>query len=126
MGLSQQHYQNWQCIQDIIDYSCSLDKHAQLVFFIVFSTVSWTIWKSRNDLCFQNRNYKTFISVILMIIALANYWTGMDKRQAHELVPSWLPEDIDAIRLPIWDPEDTKLVLYQPLEDEEDSASSSA
>ena len=54
MGLSQNYFRNWQTIQDIIDFSFSLEHHSQLAFLIVFSSVSWIIWKLRNDLCFQH------------------------------------------------------------------------
>ncbi|KAF3325711.1 hypothetical protein FCM35_KLT08791 [Carex littledalei] len=70
-------------------------------YSVVFSAVSWTLWKIRNDL-------------------------SLVKRQARNLIPLWLPEDIDDIPLQIGDPEDTKIVPYQLPEEEEDPSNSNA
>lgn len=61
-----------------------------------------------------------------MIISLVDYWTALVKRQARDLIPLWLPEDIDDIPLQIWDPEDTQIIPYQPPEEEEDPSNSNA
>lgn len=98
-------------------FACSLPKNLQMAFLLVFSALSWTIWKLRNELCFQHHTSKTFRSTILMIIALTNYWTDLVKRQARDVIPVWLPETIEEIPLRIWDPEDTQLVLYQSPEE---------
>ena len=96
MGLSQYYFQNWSSVADIIDFSFTLDKHSQIAFLVVFSAFCWTIWKIRNDACFQHINNKTFRTIVLMIVALVNYWAGMLKRQAREIVLRWMPTNIQA------------------------------
>src|ERR1017187_5999320 len=118
MGLSQQCYKSWSSIKDIVQFACSLPNHMQISFLVVFSAISWTVWKLRNDLCFNHSNNKTFRTIILMIVALANYWSDLVKRQARDVIPAWLPTVIEEIQLRVWDPEDTQMVLYQsPTED---------
>lgn len=43
LGLSQEHFKNWSNIQDIVDFSCTLDKHDQLGFLIVFIAACWIV-----------------------------------------------------------------------------------
>lgn len=94
----------------------------------MFSALCWTVWKLRNDSCFHNTPRKTFRTIILLIVSLLNYWTGIIKRQVRDIVQAdWMLEDIDMIPLQVWDPnaeeEDNnmQLVLYHsPSEDGED------
>lgn len=110
MGLSQQHYRKWVNIKDIVEFSCTLGKDLQIAFMFVFSALSWTLWKLRNEMYFQHTKNKTFRTIILMIIVLVNYWIEMVKRQARDLIP--VSEDIEVVPLQIWDPEDTQFVVY--------------
>ncbi|KAF3326294.1 proline--tRNA ligase-like protein [Carex littledalei] len=41
---------------------------------------------------------------------------------AREMIPIWMVEDIEAIPLQVWDPEDSQLVLYQEPDEREDSS----
>ena len=79
----------------------------------------------RNELCFQHTPLKSFRTMILLIISLVHYWSGMLKRQTRELIPSWLPENVDIIPLRIWKPEDTQIISYR-YPDEEDADAATA
>lgn len=57
---------------------------------MIFSALCWTIWKHRNDLIFHKRIKVT--------------------------ATSWLPEDINAIPLRVWDPNDHQIITYQDMD----------
>lgn len=93
----------------------------------MFCALCWTIWKLRNEYCFQHGPKKTFRTIILLIISLITYWTGIVKRQLRELVQAdWLPQELDAIPLQVWDPDaecgtDLAMVIYQPPDDDDEA-----
>lgn len=43
---------------------------------MVFSSICWTIWKHRNEMCFQNATLKSGRQLILLIVSLLEYWLG--------------------------------------------------
>lgn len=115
MGISQYIYKQWHTFQDIINFACSLKGKQQKAFLIVFSALTWTIWKIRNDICFQQKNHKTFKTIILLIISLVAYWLGNVPQLIQDLVPLWLPANMEEIPLQVWYPteSDLQMVLYQ-------------
>ena len=113
MGHSSYFYKDWTSIQDIINFASRLSKAHQTAFLVMFSAFCWTVWKIRNDRCFNAVTHHTFRTVILLIISLLHYWTGILKKHTRELIPYWLPYDVDAIPLQVWVPEDLHIVLYQ-------------
>lgn len=74
------------------------------------------IWKQRYEICFQSSTRKRVISIILLIISVFEYWTGHIDKRIKEGAEEWLPEDINAIPLRVWDPSDNQLVVYQGAE----------
>lgn len=71
---------------------------------LVFSAICWTIWKHRNELCFESGKKKTTRQIILLIISLVHYWTGQVKPRVQECMSLWLPVDTEAIPLARWHP----------------------
>ena len=103
MGLSQQHYKNWSTFQHILEFAFTLKGDIQTAFLIMLSALCWTIWKIRNELCFQQVPKKTFKTIVMLIISLISYWSGNVKRQVKDLLALWLPEDPDVIPLQTWE-----------------------
>ena len=85
-------------------------------FLMVFSAICWTIWKHRNDLCFNKVPIKTGRNLIFLIISLLHYWLGVKKTSQQTQVEaySWMPteEMLEDIPLRIWVPGDDQLVPY--------------
>ena len=80
---------------------------------LVCSALCWTIWKYRNELCFNTGNAKTPKQIILLKISLVSYWTGTVKEPVKICTSLWLPSVLDEIPLASWHPddEDTHLVI---------------
>lgn len=125
MGQSQHYFSHWQNITDIIEFACSLKGKSKLAFLTMFSALCWTVWKLRNDSCFNNVPNKTFRTIILLIISLLTYWAGIIKRSVRDIIQTdWMPEDVDMIPLQVWDPaadveaNNMQLVVYRgPMEE---------
>lgn len=101
-------------------FAQSLKGEHQIAFLIMLNALVWTLWKIRNEICFQQKQKKSFKTVILLIISLITYWLGNVKRQSKYLVPLWMPFDLDEIPLQVWYPteEDLQMMVYQgPSED---------
>ena len=62
MGLCQQHYKKWVIIKDIVEFSCTLGKDLQIAFLLVFSALSWTLWKIRDEMCFQHAKKQNILN----------------------------------------------------------------
>lgn len=75
MGNSQHHFTNWHSIQDILAFAGTLIGKAKTAFLVMFRALCWTLWKLRHESCFQKNTYKTFRTIILLIVSLINYWT---------------------------------------------------
>lgn len=112
MGISQQFYLNWHSIKDIITFSFTLPNGQQQSFLIVFSALCWTLWKIRNEICFQQLAPKSFKTTILLIISLVSYWLGNTLKKFNSSTGIWLPGELDEIPLQALAPEeDTQLVI---------------
>lgn len=94
-------------------FAGTLNKDHQIAFLVIFSAVCWTLWKYRNTIIFQDTTIKTIRSLILLIPSLFEYWSGHMPKKIKNAAATWLPTDIDAISLRVWDPSDNQLVLYQ-------------
>lgn len=55
LGHRQNQFKQWSNVQDIVDFACKLDKNNQIAFLMVSSAACWTIWKIRNEMCFQQK-----------------------------------------------------------------------
>jgi hypothetical protein len=128
MGKSQDQFYTWTSVADIITFALSLPKHSQTAFLIMFSALCWTIWKIRNESCFQHTKQKSFRSIVLMVVSLINYWTGAIKKHLREMVVAdWIPQEIETVPLQIWDPNEDcdgtalQLMVYRPPDDGDDA-----
>lgn len=113
MGQSQLRFKTWNTIQDILEFAYTLTKYSRQAFLLVFSGFCWTIWKHRNEICFQQIPVKSGRQLILLIISLVEYWTGSKrvKKKVRTAIWAWLPpaEALDTIPLRIWMPGDDQL-----------------
>ena len=113
LGQSQNFFLEWTTCSDIFLFSNTLSYTQQQGFLVVFSAYCWTLWKHRNELCFTTVTIKSVRNIILLIISVVEYWSGnMDKR-IKAAAAAWLPEDIHAIPLRVWNPDDNQVVPYQ-------------
>lgn len=112
MGRCQNNFSPWKTYAHIFDFAGNLDKTNQIALLVVFSALSWTLWKNRNALIFQDSTIKTIGSLILLIISLVDYWAGHMHKHIKSAIANWLPEDIQAIPLRVWDPNDHQVVPY--------------
>lgn len=80
----------------------------------MFSALSWTLWKMRNELCFETHLENPFRSIIVLIVSLVTYGTGTTKRKTRELITDWLPEETEAVPLQVWDPSPKGHSLQRP------------
>jgi hypothetical protein len=110
MGACQTQYQNWSSIGDVIQFTYSLPKINRLALLIVVCVVIWSIWKHRNDLCFNNSRIYTARNIILQILSLISYWTGTLQGELREAVQEWLPQELDAIPLQVMDHADIQML----------------
>jgi hypothetical protein len=60
----------------------------KISFFWGIAAICWVIWKSRNKVCFENKQIKNPLEIICYSCALMKYWTGlfaeMDKEDLIE------------------------------------------
>ena len=79
----------------IIIFAVTLPKHEKTAFLMVLSALCWTIWKHRDELCFQNAHLKTGQNIIFLIISLLKYWLGAKKtkQQIREGAQVWMPTE---------------------------------
>ena len=111
-GRSQQHFTDWHSISDIFEFAGTLSKNHQIAFLVIFSAICWTLWKHRNAIIFQDTSIKTIRSIILLIISLFQYWSGSLSKKVKQVADEWLPLDIEAIPLRVWDPSTDQPPLY--------------
>ena len=94
----------------MVHFALTLNKLTRTAFLIVICAVVWSIWKHRNDLCFNNYRIYTTRNVILQIVSLVSYWTGAAAEVLQGAVQEWLPLDVDAIPLQVLPPDDVQMV----------------
>jgi hypothetical protein len=49
------------------------------VFFVGLAVVYWSIWKIRNNICFEEKRVKTPTEIICLICSTLTYWAGLQK-----------------------------------------------
>lgn len=94
---SQNVIYQWHTWEDLIKFADTLGASDCAGFLIVLSVVVWTLWKHRNDLCFNNSSIKTARNLIPMIKSLCCYWTENLKKKVKDAVDAWLPVIEDVI-----------------------------
>lgn len=83
--------------------------------FIILSTVSWNIWKHRNEVIFNNYTIKTARTLILQIKSCCLHWASNMTKRIKNVVGDWLPVVEDAI--PLNQISLMEIVVYQPAEE---------
>lgn len=115
----------WGTLQEVFEFAVTLPSKDRTVFLIIFSAVCWTIWKHRNEVCFNNSPPKTARALIYLIISLVVYWTGHKKTKPSlkTAARGWMPTDemMDAIPLRVIFPGEENSISFH-LEDEESSS----
>ena len=91
LGKSQEYMQQWYTLDDIIKFSLSMSTIKRQGFLLVVSAVCWTIWKHRNERCFDHYQVKTVRSVIFLIKSLLCYWAGNTSAAVKKEVDAWMP-----------------------------------
>lgn len=117
VGQNQRYYQDWHSLKSVYHFALSLPSTDKQAFLIVFSATCWTVWKHRNDICFQHVPQKTVRSILYLILSLVFYWTGNSrvKHKVREAIHRWLPETMDAIPLRvIWSGEEASESFLLP------------
>lgn len=76
IGLCQHYMGRWRSISNVVQFAYTLPKITRTAFLIVASAIIWSIWKHKNDLCFNNFVTHLGRQVILTIIYLVVSWTG--------------------------------------------------
>lgn len=119
LGHTQEYYQNWHSLKIVYHFAVSLPTHEKHAFLIVFSGTCWTVWKHRNEICFQNVSQKTVRSLIYLILSLVSYWIGSSriKQKVKEATYQWLPETMDAVPLCIIRPGEKESESFHLLAD---------
>lgn len=113
MGQCTNFINNWHSLSDVISFACTLQKKKKKkAFLLVISAVIWTIWRTRNDLCFNNKIVHSVKNTIVLIVSLVLYWTGSDSEETQALIKEWMLLDLDAIPLHIVHTEDQMLLEW--------------
>lgn len=73
LGSTQIHYQQWKSLKDVFRFANSLSKVERTAFLLVFSATCWTLWKHRNEVCFQGIQPKSARTLICLIMSLVLY-----------------------------------------------------
>lgn len=114
LGKSQDYMQQWHTLDDILTFALSMTTIQRQGFLLVVSAVCWTLWKHRNERCFDHCHVKTARSIIFLIKSLLCYWAGNTSEVVQMEVGAWLPILEDATPLNQFLP--LEMVVYRPLE----------
>lgn len=99
MGQCQHLFHNWHSLHDVLNYAFTLPKTPRIAFLLVVCAIIWSIWRQRNDLCFNDSVVHSGKTIILNIISLVIYWTGKLSDEVKQEAQSWLPPDLDDVPL---------------------------
>lgn len=105
---------HWDILEDIINFVLTLNNVNRQGFLLVVSVVYWTLWKHRNDRCFNDYTVKSARSLIFLIKSLLCYWIGNTSGAVKMAVEAWMPIIEDAIPLNQFLP--LEMVVYKPPE----------
>lgn len=105
LGACQHINHQWLTLSDITHFANQLPSAHKNALLIVYSALCWTLWKHRNELCFNHGKKKSPRQIIMLIISLVHYWTGLVKQDIKISIALWLPSDLDVIPLASWSPD---------------------
>lgn len=88
--------------QDILGFALpsSFKQH----FLIVLSAFAWTIWNSRNNVCFNHAAIENVRYLVTRIVHLVSYWTGDLDGTDSPGRADWLPQNMEDIPPQEWNP----------------------
>ncbi|XP_078173945.1 uncharacterized protein LOC144567651 [Carex rostrata] len=95
---------DWHVFQDVLDFGFALPSTHKTYFLITLSAFAWTIWNSRNKMCFQHTPLESVRSLVTHIVHLVVLWTGSLTIEDQHARDAWLPVDLDDIPLQEWNP----------------------
>jgi hypothetical protein len=49
------------------------------VYFVGLAAVCWTVWRTRNNVCFDGKRIKMPTEIICLICSTLTYWAGLQK-----------------------------------------------
>lgn len=118
MGKSRLHFKQWHNIADIINFSFTLIPKKQTAFLVVFSAFAGLFGNLEMNKFVSTRDSTKqlelwFYSLYLIYLCCIIGQALLIKKQCKDLIPLWMLEEIEAIPLRVWDPEDSQLVLFQ-------------
>lgn len=113
MGQCKDQFHQWDSITDLMTYAFSLDQLNQTAFLIVAGAVIWSIWKHRNDVCFNRKQIHTTKTMILLILSLLHYGSGKLKEEVNTAIGAWIPADLSVLPLRVGDPADSEMMIWE-------------
>jgi hypothetical protein len=54
------------------------------MFFVGLAAVCWSVWKMRNNVCFEGKWIKSPTKIICLICSTLIYWAGLQKGPVAE------------------------------------------
>lgn len=57
---------------------------------MVVSAICWSIWTTRNSICFDNKCIPFIRQMILLIFSLLDYWLGNKKKRVGSFTHLWI------------------------------------
>jgi hypothetical protein len=56
------------------------------VYMLGLSVVCWAIWRARNDICFEKKEFKNPIVIIYSTCTFMYYWPGLYPEDTQKLI----------------------------------------
>lgn len=104
MGNFQHYYLEWQPLEDIEQFVLTFPLKQRKPMLMVISVICWSIWRTRNSICFENKNISTIRNMILLTCSLLNYWVGNKRPKELQHTHLWTPDDMDMVPLQTMSP----------------------
>lgn len=104
MGNFQNYYIDWQLLKDIQLFVLTMPPCQRQSILMVISAIFWSIWKTWNSICFDNKHIPTIQQMVLLTCSFLNYWTGAKRGKALQYTHFWTPADMDMVPLQTMSP----------------------
>jgi hypothetical protein len=82
-----------------------LSSKIYIVVNMVTSAVIWSIWKLRNELCFQKIGWKSMEVLLLKILGILKSWVVLCPRNKKEILSGYIEEIKELARRVRWLPD---------------------